>query len=108
MVNGIRPISPKRALLICEGSGWKVTPHELLPNVYPNPTDGLPAAIKPDQLANSPVAFTVAIRPPLKRFLTPFTGGGYIYSTREFERRMHERREDERRNAERRDLERRS
>ncbi|MCP4064670.1 MAG: helix-turn-helix domain-containing protein [Gammaproteobacteria bacterium] len=43
MVNGIRPISPKRALSICEGSDWQVTPHELRPDIYPNPTDGLPA-----------------------------------------------------------------
>ncbi|UDL04002.1 helix-turn-helix domain-containing protein [Marinobacter sp. CA1] len=43
MVNGIRPISPKRVLAICEGSRWQVTPHELRPDIYPNPTDGLPA-----------------------------------------------------------------
>ena len=26
----------------CEALGWKVTPHELRPDKYPNPTDGLP------------------------------------------------------------------
>lgn len=43
MVQGIRPISPKRTLVIAKASDWQVTPHELRPDIYPNPTDGLPA-----------------------------------------------------------------
>ncbi len=30
-------------LKVAEASGWQVTPHELRPDIYPNPTDGLPA-----------------------------------------------------------------
>lgn len=28
---------------ICLVLDWQVTPHELRPDIYPNPTDGLPA-----------------------------------------------------------------
>lgn len=44
--NGIRPISPALSLAIGERTGWKVTPHELLPMVYPHPDDGLPAHLR--------------------------------------------------------------
>ncbi|WP_233981700.1 transcriptional regulator [Pectobacterium versatile] len=27
---------------VARAIGWKVTPHELRPDLYPNPTDGLP------------------------------------------------------------------
>ncbi|EEC7772639.1 transcriptional regulator [Escherichia coli] len=30
----------------CEALGWGVTPHELRPDKYPNPTDGLPCGRK--------------------------------------------------------------
>ncbi|WP_328798448.1 transcriptional regulator [Marinobacter nauticus] len=30
-------------LTYCRARSWKVTPHELRPDIYPNPTDGLPA-----------------------------------------------------------------
>lgn len=30
----------------CEALGWVVTPHELRPDKYPNPTDGLPVGCK--------------------------------------------------------------
>jgi len=43
MERGIRPVSPKRVISICAQSGWKITPHELRPDIYPNPSDGLPA-----------------------------------------------------------------
>lgn len=29
-----------------EATGWSVTPHELCPEDYPNPTDGLPPEIQ--------------------------------------------------------------
>lgn len=28
---------------ICEAIDWQMTPHELRPDIYPNPSDGLPA-----------------------------------------------------------------
>ncbi|MGL9720122.1 transcriptional regulator [Symbiopectobacterium sp.] len=31
-----------RVLPLCLLGGWEVTPHELRPDLYPNPTDGLP------------------------------------------------------------------
>ncbi|HAJ7160396.1 TPA: Cro/Cl family transcriptional regulator [Escherichia coli] len=30
----------------CKALGWGVTPHELRPDKYPNPTDGLPVAFQ--------------------------------------------------------------
>lgn len=29
-------------LAVCEAVSFEVTPHELRPDIYPNPTDGLP------------------------------------------------------------------
>lgn len=31
-----------RVLEVCRVAGWKVTPHELRSDLYPNPTDALP------------------------------------------------------------------
>ncbi|WP_417522267.1 transcriptional regulator [Marinobacter sp.] len=30
-------------LAYCRARSWQITPHELRPDIYPNPTDGLPA-----------------------------------------------------------------
>jgi DNA-binding transcriptional regulator YdaS (Cro superfamily) len=30
---------------------WEVTPHQLRPDIYPNPTDGLPASKEPGEAA---------------------------------------------------------
>ena len=35
------PVS--RVIHLCQLMQWGVTPHELRPEIYPNPTDGLPA-----------------------------------------------------------------
>lgn len=35
-------IPPKRVIPLCELLNWEVTPHELRPDLHPNPTDGLP------------------------------------------------------------------
>jgi hypothetical protein len=35
-------LPPDRVLWLAEQTGWKYTPHMLAPNLYPNPTDGLP------------------------------------------------------------------
>ena len=31
-----------RVIPVCEALGWKVTPHQMRGDIYPNPTDGLP------------------------------------------------------------------
>lgn len=31
-----------RVLAVSRATDWKVTPHQLRPDIYPNPTDGLP------------------------------------------------------------------
>ncbi|EAQ6132268.1 helix-turn-helix domain-containing protein [Salmonella enterica] len=40
-VNGHK-VPASRVLQLCEIMGWEVTPHEIRPDIYPNPTDGLP------------------------------------------------------------------
>ncbi|ELO0595197.1 helix-turn-helix domain-containing protein [Salmonella enterica] len=35
-------IPPRFILPVCELVGWKITPHELSPDLYPHPADGLP------------------------------------------------------------------
>ncbi|MDR5772095.1 MULTISPECIES: YdaS family helix-turn-helix protein [unclassified Caballeronia] len=34
-----------RVVRLAELTGWKHTPHALAPNLYPNPTDGLPVDV---------------------------------------------------------------
>jgi DNA-binding transcriptional regulator YdaS (Cro superfamily) len=36
-------IPAERVIFICEKTGWKVTPHMLRPDLYPNVDDALPA-----------------------------------------------------------------
>jgi len=31
-----------RVLAVCEATAWKVTPHQVRPDLYPNPNDALP------------------------------------------------------------------
>lgn len=40
--HGIKPAPVLRVIAIARATGWKVTPHELRPEIYPNPTDALP------------------------------------------------------------------
>lgn len=49
--NGIRRIAPSNVISICAATGWKVTPHEARPDIYPNPTDGLPPPDRPGEAA---------------------------------------------------------
>ncbi|EPN0550187.1 YdaS family helix-turn-helix protein, partial [Escherichia coli] len=35
-------VPSERVLQLCELGNWSVTPHELRPDIYPNPNDGLP------------------------------------------------------------------
>lgn len=35
----------ERVLSMAQATGWHVTPHHLRPDLYPNPTDALPAVV---------------------------------------------------------------
>ncbi|RTQ01272.1 XRE family transcriptional regulator [Enterobacter sp. WCHEn045836] len=45
-VAGIQPVRGRIARKWAEITNWQVTPHELCPEDYPNPTDGLPPEIQ--------------------------------------------------------------
>lgn len=36
-------VPPDHVIRFCTALDWSVTPHELRPDLYPNPADGLPA-----------------------------------------------------------------
>ena len=38
-------IPAERVIPFCDLLNWEVTPHELRPDLYPKPTDGLPTEI---------------------------------------------------------------
>lgn len=38
-----RRVPAEKVLAVSSSTDWQVTPHELRPDIYPNPTDGLPA-----------------------------------------------------------------
>ena len=40
-----------KVLAISEATEWQVTPHQLRPDIYPNPPDGLPAGKEPGEAA---------------------------------------------------------
>lgn len=40
-------VPPKMVLSVSRATGWQVTPHELRPDIYPNPDDGLPVSLRP-------------------------------------------------------------
>lgn len=43
-------VPPDRVLSVCAALGWRVTPHQLRPDLYPNPADALPGGFQiPDQ-----------------------------------------------------------
>lgn len=35
-------VPSERVLQLCSLGGWTITPHQLRPDIYPNPHDGLP------------------------------------------------------------------
>ncbi|EBU6994991.1 helix-turn-helix domain-containing protein [Salmonella enterica subsp. enterica serovar Bredeney] len=35
-------IPPRYVLTICEMTGWKIVPHDVRPELYPSPEDGVP------------------------------------------------------------------
>lgn len=38
-----RQVPASKALAVAKATRWQISPHELRPDIYPNPTDGLPA-----------------------------------------------------------------
>ena len=35
-------VGPLRVLKVAEATGWRVRPHDLRPDLYPHPEDGMP------------------------------------------------------------------
>lgn len=35
-------VPAERVIRVSEAMSWRVTPHQLRPDLYPNPTDGIP------------------------------------------------------------------
>lgn len=40
-----RVVPHDHVIAVCEAAGWKVRPHDLRPDLYPNPTDAMPGSI---------------------------------------------------------------
>jgi len=41
-VSGVRRIPADRVLPLASATSWQVTPHDLRPDIYPNPADAIP------------------------------------------------------------------
>ncbi len=41
-----RGIPNGRVIHVARATGWRVTPHELCPSIYPHPDDGLPPSLR--------------------------------------------------------------
>ncbi|HGA4975920.1 TPA: transcriptional regulator, partial [Salmonella enterica subsp. enterica serovar Charity] len=39
-------VPASKVLALCSSLNWRITPHEVRPDLYPNPADGLPAEPK--------------------------------------------------------------
>lgn len=39
-------VSAESVFLLAKATDWQVTPHELRPDLYPHPEDGLPASLR--------------------------------------------------------------
>lgn len=44
-LRNIRRVSSEKVIPVARATNWQVTPHELRPDIYPNPSDGLPAEV---------------------------------------------------------------
>lgn len=45
-----RPVPPSEFVIpICEALDWEMTPHQLRPDIYPNPADALPPGFDIDR-----------------------------------------------------------
>jgi len=49
--SGARPVPPGKAVSIARATNWQVTPHDLRPDIYPNPTDALPPELTKGEAA---------------------------------------------------------
>ena len=49
----VRGIPHSEVLSIAAATGWTITPHELRPDIYPHPDDGLPVALRSTQHENA-------------------------------------------------------
>ncbi len=45
-VNRFKCVGVDSVLKVSEATSWKVTPHELRPDIYPHPQDGLPEHLR--------------------------------------------------------------
>ncbi|EQC1054363.1 transcriptional regulator [Providencia rettgeri] len=45
-------VPAQKVLSLCECLGWDITPHEVAPDIYPNPYDGLPNELSVLQLSD--------------------------------------------------------
>ncbi|MBB5444621.1 MULTISPECIES: YdaS family helix-turn-helix protein [unclassified Paraburkholderia] len=56
---------PNRTLWLAEKTGWQKTPHQLCPDFYPNPLDGIP----PTQIVDGEVIAAIDdVQPPVGGF----------------------------------------
>jgi DNA-binding transcriptional regulator YdaS (Cro superfamily) len=46
-----RGVPADEILRVCRAVGWAVTPHEINPTIYPNPTDGIPGQVLDEERA---------------------------------------------------------
>ncbi|HSH98859.1 MAG: YdaS family helix-turn-helix protein [Methylophilaceae bacterium] len=46
-------IPEKKVIPVAKATGWKVTPHQLRPDIYPHPDDGLPDHLRIPALEES-------------------------------------------------------
>lgn len=44
-------VSPQSVIAVCRAVSFQVTPHQLRPDIYPNPTDGLPGKVRKQRAA---------------------------------------------------------
>lgn len=44
-------VPPEQAIPISRALNGEITPHQLRPDIYPNPTDGMPTVTKPEVAA---------------------------------------------------------
>jgi DNA-binding transcriptional regulator YdaS (Cro superfamily) len=94
--DGTRPLPADRVLAVSRATSWQVTPHALRPDIYPNPTDGLPPEVARKPPAAKPVPVpTTPLAPTLGE---PRLGS----DRRDDERRKPDPRADQRRVDERR------
>lgn len=42
----LKGVPPERVIAVSRASGWKCTPHQLRPDIYPSPLDGLPDEVR--------------------------------------------------------------